>query len=994
MIKSSSKNGIRVEKDIELVMKNTGNIPWYDYLFQYVILTAICISICFCFSTGLGIEMNTKEVVVILGMLVAYFMGLYSFQSVFKYSGIMTFFFYVMFGYMNLERLQTGYARVYNTFIQLYNEYFNTSMGTALVPDNGYENGEQYFLLFIMVIMVAIVCYTGMYGRTMFAYIVITAPMVYLSFIVGYAPSLSPYLCYIIGTIALFTGTICERYGLFSKANRMNVGQLVVHTLEKARVRAQMISFIALCVLFGMIYFWYSPERYEREFDGKQIRTDMQEKLKEISSSSFLENTIFDKWSQQMNIESNSGMSNGRLGRVGSIKYDNSPALKVTTEKTDLNKTLYLKGYVGERYTGDSWKQLSKSDQAKLQEVNENMLISGDGELQYQKMLESYENELYPYLPAKQLSIEIDKVGADTSCDYIPYNSSTQYELYNGKIRITDSSFSNYLMIDMGKGSDGQTYYEDLFQYGKFSALLQMNILNSKIVETATGKSLDALVKENDDRQENILNESMQIPLRMADHSYNGSSNDMVSLLRENTQYGDSDLISKMQLMNRYGKDENAYFNLAKDIYTKLPDTGLDQIKDLLKDRKVTYSGSVVEDDYDTMDQVDTTAYARKLYEYYKNELDLDMEEICSNQFSYDELMNQDKMFEAIVYVKDYLAKNTSYTLTPGATPEDEDYVEYFLFKNKKGYCMHYASAATVMLRAMGVPARYVEGYVVTQDDFSKARDLGDSSCGLYKDGVYEDVVEDLVEVTVKDTNAHAWVEVYLPGYGWTPIEMTAPYADGSSIEIPPVNSNPKATLKPTRKPTSSPASTDKAKATVSPSVTASTTNAPTINKDNSWIHGVQKWYDGLSSQMKRAIHIVLIAIVVLAATIVLLFFRRKVLLLYYHRRMQKMSVNEKILYSYRELVRITKAQIPAYETTMPYTEYAERFAGVYPFIDESLAAEYFSILLKSRFGTGEMGKHEEHLAMAFYRSFIKQMYEEMSKTKKLYYDYIFVVRK
>ncbi|MEL7565298.1 MAG: transglutaminase-like domain-containing protein [Dehalobacterium sp.] len=123
------------------------------------------------------------------------------------------------------------------------------------------------------------------------------------------------------------------------------------------------------------------------------------------------------------------------------------------------------------------------------------------------------------------------------------------------------------------------------------------------------------------------------------------------------------------------------------------------------------------------------------------------------------------------------LSGRAAYTLTPEETPEEKDYVDYFLYENRKGYCTHFASAATVIFRLCGIPARYVEGYVVTIEDYARA--------ARTEEGRY------LMEI--KDTNAHAWCEIYLDGFGWLPVEVTpglvavntrdtAP-ADGESIE-------------------------------------------------------------------------------------------------------------------------------------------------------------------------------------------------------------------
>lgn len=94
-----------------------------------------------------------------------------------------------------------------------------------------------------------------------------------------------------------------------------------------------------------------------------------------------------------------------------------------------------------------------------------------------------------------------------------------------------------------------------------------------------------------------------------------------------------------------------------------------------------------------------------------------------------------------------------SYELELDSVPFGEDVVEYFLFQGEQGYCEHFASAGVLLLREMGIPARYVSGYVIWKDDFA-AEDGGFTA-------------------SVLDSRAHAWAEIYLEGVGWVPVEMT-----------------------------------------------------------------------------------------------------------------------------------------------------------------------------------------------------------------------------
>ena len=113
---------------------------------------------------------------------------------------------------------------------------------------------------------------------------------------------------------------------------------------------------------------------------------------------------------------------------------------------------------------------------------------------------------------------------------------------------------------------------------------------------------------------------------------------------------------------------------------------------------------------------------------------------------------------DCVSFVRSTLEAHASYTKTPGSTPRGNDYVEYFLYENKQGVCTHFASAAVLLFRLYGIPARYVEGYLV--------RDL-ESGNGAQ---------------AIMDEAAHAWAEIYVKGVGWIPIEVTPGFIDEADL--------------------------------------------------------------------------------------------------------------------------------------------------------------------------------------------------------------------
>ncbi|MDA8234428.1 MAG: transglutaminaseTgpA domain-containing protein [Clostridia bacterium] len=103
--------------------------------------------------------------------------------------------------------------------------------------------------------------------------------------------------------------------------------------------------------------------------------------------------------------------------------------------------------------------------------------------------------------------------------------------------------------------------------------------------------------------------------------------------------------------------------------------------------------------------------------------------------------------------IEKYLRDKYPYTLSTEKTPAGRDMVDYFLFDLRKGYCTYHASAMTVMMRSLGYPARWVTGFTT---------------------GTWNDEIQ---AFEVRNSDAHAWVEVYFEGYGWVPFEPTSSFA-------------------------------------------------------------------------------------------------------------------------------------------------------------------------------------------------------------------------
>ncbi|GAA0360613.1 transglutaminase-like domain-containing protein [Alkalibacterium iburiense] len=119
-----------------------------------------------------------------------------------------------------------------------------------------------------------------------------------------------------------------------------------------------------------------------------------------------------------------------------------------------------------------------------------------------------------------------------------------------------------------------------------------------------------------------------------------------------------------------------------------------------------------------------------------------------------------DSEYEMVRAIEQYLKEDGGYRyslLEVESSPEGEDYVDYFLFNSFIGYCDNFSTAMTMMLRTIGIPARWTKGF---------------TPGNLYING------KDTPYYQVSNANAHSWVEVYFPSFGWVPFEPSPSFAN------------------------------------------------------------------------------------------------------------------------------------------------------------------------------------------------------------------------
>ncbi|MCD8096117.1 MAG: transglutaminase-like domain-containing protein [Ruminococcus sp.] len=142
----------------------------------------------------------------------------------------------------------------------------------------------------------------------------------------------------------------------------------------------------------------------------------------------------------------------------------------------------------------------------------------------------------------------------------------------------------------------------------------------------------------------------------------------------------------------------------------------------------------------------DSEELSDDFYDVYEKYLSLDSVSSEVAELAKEITADCDSSYEMACALESYFEEN-GYVYDIDYVPDDES-IEYFIFEGKTGVCSSYATAMTLMARAVGLPARYVEGFAAFEKN-------------------------DEGQFVIRDSYAHAFVEVYIPGAGWLTFDPT-----------------------------------------------------------------------------------------------------------------------------------------------------------------------------------------------------------------------------
>lgn len=298
------------------------------------------------------------------------------------------------------------------------------------------------------------------------------------------------------------------------------------------------------------------------------------------------------------------------------------------------------------------------------------------------------------------------------------------------------------------------------------------------------------------------------------------------------------------------------------------------------------------------------------------------------------DVIEQEKYSDVKQFIISTLWSNCTFTTEVWKLPKGEDFVSYFFLEKKRGDSTAFASTAALMYRMCGIPARYVVGYAAPSSLF-----IGNG------DGTYTAILQ--------NDNAHAWVEIFVPEYGWTPVETTPGFV-GTVVDMEVSEDDLKEQEK------------------------VKEEQEKEEEKQN------QKNQQGKSAIFGKVLMIVLVfGIVLLTLILRYRYLKRKRRGMVSGCSMEQQM--KEMFYSFYQVLQFLGF---SQEIDTTKQEFVEEVSRLYPKLDTANLSRYMDLVLQVHYGRKDITKEDIQFSLAMYEALVKQAAAGLKTGKKLLFYY------
>lgn len=762
----------------------------------------------------------------------------------------------IFFTYTARQDICAGFFNILNCYMSKIDfSYIDKPFIAIANPDTVVQNTKT-FLIWKFVIISLASSYLAVYKLSTAGFFIITSVPLFSVLMFGLEPQPAAFSAIVISWVSMLSIEISAS------------GKISSERFKRYSFYCGMTAMVISIFCFAIIFLSMKIFNYERPDKLNKIYNIAVDYIHGGSVDKAINDFVA---SVTRNVTPSGAINHGHLGKFDEISFDGHTVLEVTIPKA--TDTIYLRGFVGSVYTGDSWEQLSPSSYSKLKTIIDEFETDGLSPL----LFDSY-NLKYTPSSMPNYSFTVKNIDANNTCLYMPYNlipeSISRYEIIN------DSMFTGQSDTYIGQFYDAGNYYG----------------------------------------YRNLFRKRWSIPSALV-------------------------------------RDEAAYRYFVYENYLDIPDEFLSEM--ILNESYHSYiTKEEIQTGKSSLDEM--TVFSRKLY-----------------------------------YIKCWLRDNCEYSLSAGKLPSGKDFVNHFL-ETRKGSCSHFASAAVIMCRYAGIPARYVEGYIIKPSDFPDDTEIGTTA-----------------HVEIPDTRGHAWVEVYIDGFGWYPMEFTSGYGNvRTAVSTSPAAANTPASDSaigdntPLNSQTNPSTSTQTQENSVSQTAISETTEqlqvtalpyeSEEIDIHTEITHNSEYFSESNSHNAKNdkktdMFNLIWFVLLVIAGVPTIFILRRKIIISIRQNKANA-NLNDDVMVEYSRFKKILGIMKMPEQNDMNYNDYAKVLSEYSPIFTEETAYLIINTALKASFGGNLLTLNEANEMRQAVDNIAKQYYNSLTPFKRLCFKYTFCI--